>query len=1078
MGKKRLFLPVALLAFGLLVCACGKAATGTEPSPEAAPTPAESTAAEGGGTTTLMVYMIGSDLEAKTAAGTTDLTEMAESGVDLTRTNVLVYAGGTPYWHNEVASTENNTILSLTDSGFQAVYTEPAVSMGETETLTGFLNYSYENFPADNFALILWNHGSGPLRGYGQDLVFDDGSLLLAEMEQAMAASPFGPDNKLQFVGFDACLMASAELACIWDDYADYMVSSQEVEPSIGWNYQFLQSIGGSDTPAMLTGLTETYLQSCEAYYTEKNFDHRETTLSCVDLSGASALEDAINGLFTKAAGDIDQNYDRLSALRVQTRSFGRASTGSEYDLVDLGDAARQLQDLYPAEAAQLLSVLEEMVIANATNTEMCSGLSLYYPFYNKDYFYRSIRGEDSWQTTYQNLGLFSGYQQYLDAYQQIWNGTDRLDQYASSIMPSIQNGAYTLQLTEDQQSCYASSRYFILARESLDLYKLIFVSSDVTNSDGLLTANFDGNAIYVTSPYGSKFLPAVKENDRIGNMSHYAVYAALSNDMFASLNNGEEYNLETYRYHLVLDDTTGELSLSALLPMEMEPEDLLGGKLEEPDLSQFVDVTFFDQSHYYLTRDEKGLILPLSQWEKTDWITGRELNLADGLSFVYEPLAGGEYFILMEVQDTQGNRYCSEMLPITVPEQEEEVITYPEYDVNWTGGERVLLTEENNISLYMTRFWDCGALHFTLELENRNDFPVSLDAESLVANDSIFCKDLFGVVEAQPGQTAWFSALDTLGLAEECGALTELQSLSFFVHIRNKTTGGTLLEPRFYHILLSSEITDEFRTGYTGAPFAPAAYMGARAERQVIYRDDSLQLTLLGLGAGNSFSESLYCILLAENLTDAYITADINGIVINGLYIDCGTSLVQLSPGLTTYMAAELYGYKLEELAITGIQSVSLLVRTVEDHYVFTGFSTPVWCDVVLAESAESVEPFREAQQVIYEENGIRIALNPAVDVYGNTHWAATIYNGTAEGIQVCIQNIAVNGNASDEGYLSEGQAGPGQYGYGTIKCYMPLQDLVSFSFTLQIRDIYEQTILYNDDVNITLMPHGKEAS
>ena len=1077
MGKKRLILLTILLALGLMLCACGDAASGAEPSLETVP-PQESSATEAGGTTTLMVYMIGSDLEAKTAAGTTDLTEMAESGVDLTRTNVLVYAGGTPYWHNEAASTENNTVLALTDSGFQSVYAEPAVSMGEKETLTSFLNYCYANFPADNFALILWNHGSGPLRGYGQDLVFDDGSLLLAEMDEAMAASPFGPDNKLQFVGFDACLMASAELACIWDDYAHYMVSSQEVEPSIGWNYQFLQTIGSTDTPAMLAGLTETYLQSCEAYYTERNFDHRETTLSCVDLSKASALETAINGLFAKATGDISQNYDRLSALRVQTRSFGRASTGSEYDLVDLGDAAKQLQDLYPAEASQLLSVLEDMVIANATNTEMCSGLSLYYPFYNKDYFYRSIRGEDSWQTTYRNLGLFSGYQQYLDAYQQIWNGTDRLDQFASSIMPSIQNGAYTLQLTADQQSCYASGRYFILARESLDLYKLIFVSSDVTNSGGLLTANFDGNAIYVTSPYGSKFLPAVRENDRIGNMSHYAVYAGLSNDFMSSVETGEAYNLESYRYHLILDDTTGELSLSALLPMEMEPEDLLGGKLEEPDLSQFVDVTFFDQSHYYLTRDEKGLILPLSQWEKTDWITGRELNLADGLSFVYEPLSGGEYFILMEVQDTQGNRYCSELLPITVPEQEETVITYPEYDVNWQSGERVLLTEENNVSLYLTKLWDCGTLRFTLELENRNDFPVSLSAEALVANDSIYCKDSFGDIDALPGQTAWFDYLEPLGLAEESGTLTELKKLSFYVHIRNKTNGGTLLEPRFYNVALSSAITEEFRTGYEGAPFAPEVYMGARAEKQVIYRDDTLQLTLLGLGAGEGYSGSLHGILLAENLTDSYITADINGIVINGLFISCGSSLVQIAPGLTAYMEVELLEYRLAELAITDIQSVSLLVRTVQNHYVFTGFSTPMWCDVVLAESAEAVEPFREAQQVIYEQNGIRIALNPATDVYGTTCWAATVYNGTAEGIQVCIQDIAVNGTASDQGYLAEGQAGPGQYGYGTFKCYIPLKDVESFSFTLQIRDIYEQTILFDDDVTITLMPHGKEVS
>lgn len=1075
---RKLMIYLMLLMTVLLLCACGDAAPTGEAAPESTPEVTGEAGADTGGTTTLMVYMIGSDLEAKTAAGTADLTEMAESGVDLAKTNVLVYAGGTPYWHNEVASTEQNTILSLTETGFQAVHSETAVSMGEVDTLTGFLNYSYENYPADRFALILWNHGSGPLRGYGQDLVFDDGSLLLSEMEQAMAASPFGPDNKLLFVGFDACLMASAELACIWDDYAGYMVSSQEVEPSIGWNYQFLQTIGDPDTPAMLTGLTETYLGSCEAYYTEKNFDHRETTLSCVDLSKAADLESAINGLFTKAADDVNQNFDRLSALRVGTRSFGRASTGSEYDLVDLGDAAKQLQDLYPAEAAQLLSVLEEMVIANATNTELCSGLSLYYPFYNKDYFYRSIRGEDSWQTTYQNMGLFPGYQQYLDAYQEIWNGTDRLDQFASSIMPSIQNGAYTLQLTEEQQACYASCRYYILARESLDLYKLIFVSSDVTNNNGLLTANFDGNAIYVSSPYVDKFLPAVKENDRVGDMSHYSVYAGLSNDMSAVFEEGAQYKLETYRYHLELDKSADTLSLSALLPMDMEPEDLSGGKLEEPDLSEFVDVTFFDQSHYYPTRDEKGMVLPIAQWEKNDWITGRELSLADGVSFSYEPLAGGEYFLLMEVQDTQGNRYCSEMLPITVPEQEETVITYPEENVSWDSGDRVLLKEENNTRLYLTQLWDRGNLRFTLELENNNDFPVSLSAESLVCNNSIYCKDSFGSIDAQPGQTAWFDYLEPLGIAETSGDLESLQSLSFYVHIRNKTTGGTLCQPRFYNVTLSSQVSGQFRDGYEGAPFAPQAILCARAEKQVIYQDDSLRLTLLGMGAGGSYSDSLYGILLAENRTDSYLTTDINGVVINGLFVSCGSSPVQIAPGLTAYIKLELGSYKLEELSFTGIERLSLLVRTVQDHYVFTGFSTPIWCDIVLSEKAEAVEPFREAQQVIYEQNGIRIAVDAPTDVYGTTCWYATVYNGNTEGIQVCILDMQVNGAASENGYLADGQAGPGQYGYGTFKCYVPLQDVETFTFRIQIRDIYEQQILSEEDVTVTLTPNGKEAS
>ena len=49
---------------------------------------------------------------------------------------------------------------------------------------------------------------------------------------------------KFDFVGFDACLMATYEMAAHMASYADYMVASEELEPGIGWNYQGWSSTG------------------------------------------------------------------------------------------------------------------------------------------------------------------------------------------------------------------------------------------------------------------------------------------------------------------------------------------------------------------------------------------------------------------------------------------------------------------------------------------------------------------------------------------------------------------------------------------------------------------------------------------------------------------------------------------------------------------------------------------------------------------------------------------------------------------------------------------------------------------
>jgi hypothetical protein len=293
-----------------------------------------------GGKLTLMIYMIGPDLESKSGLGTEDLEEIAGSGVDLGDVNVIVCAGGTEKWRNEDMSAESNTILRLRRGGFTTEETWEAASMGDKETLSGFLTYCAENYPADEYALILWDHGSGPVMGFGMDTLHDRDNLTLAEMREAMEASPFGPDTKLAWVGFDACLMASAELACVWSDYADYLVASQEVEPAFGWRYSFLKDAAKVDTPELLNSVTRTYLESCEAYYVEKGYAERDTTLSCMDLSKAGALKNAVNDLFGKAAADVDKSYNRLAGRRIKTRALGRATTGSEYDLVDLNDAA------------------------------------------------------------------------------------------------------------------------------------------------------------------------------------------------------------------------------------------------------------------------------------------------------------------------------------------------------------------------------------------------------------------------------------------------------------------------------------------------------------------------------------------------------------------------------------------------------------------------------------------------------------------------------------------------------------------------------------------------------------------
>ena len=97
---------------------------------------------------------------------------------------------------------EHGKMILLEEAGLPGYET---TSLILTEVLTAFLDYGYENFPADRFDLILWNHGGGPSYGYG--LVEDvDDSIELWELATAFKNCKLIRDGKqFEFINFDAC---------------------------------------------------------------------------------------------------------------------------------------------------------------------------------------------------------------------------------------------------------------------------------------------------------------------------------------------------------------------------------------------------------------------------------------------------------------------------------------------------------------------------------------------------------------------------------------------------------------------------------------------------------------------------------------------------------------------------------------------------------------------------------------------------------------------------------------------------------------------------------------------------------
>ncbi|MDR1541620.1 MAG: hypothetical protein LBU32_27250 [Clostridiales bacterium] len=376
-------------------------------------------------------YLCGSDLESSYGFASGDLEEMRE--VDLTENvTVVIQAGGSNEWENGF-DPDVLTRCVYDANGFEIVEETPSASMGETETLADFLNFCNDNYPADNRAVILWNHGSGSVYGVGFDELYGNDSLILPEIYEAFSAADF--DGKYELIGFDACLMATIDVANTLSDFANWMVASEELEPGCGWDYEgMLEAL--ADDPGMSgaelgVAICDTYFAGCEALgYAE------DVTLSVVDLSAIPALVSAYDAVGCEALLAMAMSpQDYMGAFgraAHAAENYGGNSKSEGYtNMVDLGDLVRQSSgyELLPMSENAVLQALDAAVYykVNGSLRSRASGLSCYYS-YDGDY--------DSY-SDFANLAVSPAFSYYYD-YILSGSPSDEMYDYALSNAPDF----------------------------------------------------------------------------------------------------------------------------------------------------------------------------------------------------------------------------------------------------------------------------------------------------------------------------------------------------------------------------------------------------------------------------------------------------------------------------------------------------------------------------------------------------------------------------------------------------------------------------------------------------------------
>lgn len=527
---------------------------------------------------TLMVYLCGTDLESRSQMATSDLQEMLNATIS-ENVNLIIYTGGCKQWQNNVVSSQKNQIWQIKDGKMVCLdEMKGSKSMTDPNTLSTFIRYCKTNYPANRNALIFWDHGGGSVSGFGYDEKYaSTGSMSLAEIDDALHAGGV----KFDFVGFDACLMATTENALMLTKHADYLIASEETEPGIGWYYtNWLTKLSkNTSMPTIEIGklIIDDFVDTCA-----KQCPGQSTTLSIVDLSEAEVTIPDVLSTFSKDTYELIQNqqYAQVSNARSDSREFGSSSKIDQIDLVHLA------KNMKTEKGDALAKALLSSVKYNRTSSNMTNsyGLSIYFPF-------RKASMVDEAVGTYEKIGMTEEYTRCIQAFASMEVSGQAASGGTTSPLPSLME----LLGTGSNSSNNAEVLVDLLGA---------FLGGDVGNIVGLVTENIDflnGRALDE-----KEMAQYFVENSFDGSLLQWSDTANGSAIVLPE----EEWELvQTLHANMFFDDGSGyiDLGLDTVYEFDKEgnllaPEEFTWIAINEQPVAYYHESTVDDGTNYSIT--------------------------------------------------------------------------------------------------------------------------------------------------------------------------------------------------------------------------------------------------------------------------------------------------------------------------------------------------------------------------------------------------------------------------------------------------------------------------------------------
>jgi hypothetical protein len=253
------------------------------------------------------------------------------------------------------------------------------LNMGDPQTLADFIAWGVEEYPAQRYALVIWDHGSS-WAGIAFDDTDNQDGINMPELDAALRTG----GQRFDLIGFDACLMAQIDVFQTVAPHGDVAVASAELEPNEGWAWDILLQQLNDDSTQDAAAFGRVIVESYQAFYDES--DDETVTLSAFDLTQVGDLRDGLNSLSEAMIADIDGSYQAIAEARSFVDAYSQPKP-EEFNAVDLGHFARLVGErgasadvAEPADA--LVQLIDNARIAEWNNGfhSNSTGLSVFFP--------------------------------------------------------------------------------------------------------------------------------------------------------------------------------------------------------------------------------------------------------------------------------------------------------------------------------------------------------------------------------------------------------------------------------------------------------------------------------------------------------------------------------------------------------------------------------------------------------------------------------------------------------------------------------------------------------------------------